>query len=114
MNSALTALSEQVQSGSSRSARNLLLEALKDEEEEVRAEAATITGKTLDPEDADDQLIILLQDTSPQVRKNTALALMKMEAINAIAPLAISIKSEQDKEVKAVMEVAHNQLKNRA
>jgi bilin biosynthesis protein len=108
---ALTALSEQVQSGSSRSARNLLLEALEDEEEEVRAEAATITGKTLDPEDAEDQLIILLQDTSPQVRKNTALALMKMEACHSIEPLMTAIKSEPDNQVKAVMEVAHNQLK---
>ena len=107
---ALTALSEQVQSGSSKTARKVLLEALKDKEAEVRAEAATITGKALEPEEAEDELIALLKDRSQQVRKNTALALMKMESFNSIEALTASIKSETDNQVKNVMKVALNQL----
>ena len=108
---ALSALSEQVHSGTSKTAKNILLEALKDEEAEVRAEAATITGKALEPEEAEAELTNLLTDSSPQVRKNTALALMKMEAINSIETLAASIKNETDTQVKAVMKVAKDQLK---
>ena len=108
---ALTALSEQVHSGANKSAKNILLAALKDEEAEVRAEAATITGKALEPEEAEADLIALLTDSSPQVRKNTALALMKMESINSIKHLAASIENETDTQVKAVMKVAKDQLK---
>ncbi len=108
---ALTALSEQVQSGSSKTARKLLIEALKDKEAEVRAEAATITGKALEPEEAECELIPLLKDSFPQVRKNTALALMKMESINSIEVLGASIENEIDPQVKAVMQVAQGQLK---
>ncbi|EAU72898.1 HEAT repeat domain-containing protein [Synechococcus sp. RS9916] len=107
---ALTALSEQVHSSASKTAKNILLEALKDEEAEVRAEAATITGKALEPEEAEAELIALLIDSSPQVRKNTALALMKMESFNSIEALTASIKGETDKQVKNVMKVALNQL----
>jgi len=107
---ALTALSEQIQSGASQTARNLLLDALNDEEAEVRAEAATITGKTLEPEDTEGKLTNLLKDSSPQVRKNTALALMKMEDFDSIDALISAIKAEKDSQVKAVMQVAQNQL----
>jgi bilin biosynthesis protein len=48
---ALTALAEQVHSGTNDHAKELLIRALNDDASEVRAEAATITGKTLELEE---------------------------------------------------------------
>jgi bilin biosynthesis protein len=44
------------------------------------------------------------------VRKNTALALMKMEAIASITQLNDAISIEENSQVKAVIKVALNQL----
>ena len=107
---AITVLGEQIQAQTNKSAKSALLKALSDEASEVRAEAATMAGKTLEPEDASNQLCRMLQDESDQVRKNTSLALMKMEATNAIDPIKDAIKAEKDEQVKAVMTVAVNVL----
>ena len=88
----------------------LLIRSLKDDSSEVRAEAATIVGKTLEPEDITNELCQLLKDQNTQVRKNTALALMKMDAFEAINQLNEAISSEKDDKVKAVLKVALNQL----
>ena len=107
---AITVLAEQIQATTNNSAKSALLKALSDDASEVRAEAATMAGKTLEPEDASNQLCMMLQDESEQVRKNTSLALMKMEATNAIDPIKDAIKAEKDEQVKAVMTVAVNVL----
>ena len=107
---AITVLAEQIQATTNNSAKNALLKALSDDASEVRAEAATMAGKTLEPEDASNQLCMMLQDESDQVSKNTSLALMKMEATNAIDPIKDAIKAEKDEQVKAVMTVAVNVL----
>ena len=52
----------------------------------------------------------MLTDKSQQVRKNTALALMKMGAINSIEEIQNALKVEPNDQVKAVMFVAINQL----
>ena len=107
---AITVLAEQIQATTNNSAKSALLKALSDDASEVRAEAATMAGKTLEPEDASNQLCMMLKDESDQVRKNTSLALMKMEATNAIDPIKDAIKAEKDEQVKAVMTVAVNVL----
>jgi bilin biosynthesis protein len=107
---AITALAEQVQSSSNEHAKKLLIRALKDDSSEVRAEAATIVGKTLEPEEITDDFFSLLKDDNTQVRKNTALALMKMEAIASITQLNDAISIEENSQVKAVIKVALNQL----
>ena len=107
---AITALAEQVQSSSNEHAKKLLIRALKDDSSEVRAEAATIVGKTLEPEEITDDFFSLLKDNNTQVRKNTALALMKMEAIASITQLNDAISIEENSQVKAVLKVALNQL----
>tara|TARA_B100000085_G_scaffold281521_1_gene308313 strand:+ start:155 stop:1075 length:921 start_codon:yes stop_codon:yes gene_type:complete len=107
---AITVLSEQIQSGTNPAARDLLVNALDDQNSEVRAEAATMVGKLLEPEDSATQLIQLLRDNNQQVRKNTALALMKMEATSAIKHLEEALADEQDDQVRAVMIVACRQL----
>ena len=103
---AITVLAEQIQAGRHQSASKTLLKALSDQSSEVRAEAATMVGKTLEPEDASEKLCELLSDESVQVRKNTSLALMKMEAQEAIRPLKNAEAIENDEQVKSVMNVA--------
>ena len=107
---AITVLAEQIQAQTNKSAKSALLKALSDEASEVRAEAATMAGKTLEPEDASNQLCRMLQDESDQVRKNTSLALMKMEATNAIEQIKDAINAEKNEQVKSVMTVAVNVL----
>ena len=107
---ALNALAEQAQKQENHEVRVLLLDALKDQNSEVRAEAATIVGKSMDQEEAANQLHELLQDDNNQVRKNTALALMKMESVISINAIEQSIKTESDEQVKGVLIVAKNQL----
>jgi bilin biosynthesis protein len=107
---AITALAEQVHSETNDQAKELLIRSLKDDSSEVRAEAATIVGKTLEPEDITNELCQLLKDQNTQVRKNTALALMKMDAFESINQLNEAISSEKDDKVKAVLKVALNQL----
>lgn len=108
---ALTALAEQVHSGTNDHAKELLIRALNDDASEVRAEAATIAGKTLDPEEIIDELCRLLKDENSQVRINTALALMKTEALSSITNLQEALSLEHNDQVKPVIEVAINQLK---
>ena len=107
---AITVLAEQIQAQTNHSAKIALIKALSDEASEVRAEAATMAGKTLEPEDVSNQLCKMLKDESEQVRKNTALALMKMESIDAIDRIKDAIKTEKDEQVKSVMTVALNVL----
>ena len=108
---ALTALAEQVHSGTNDHAKGLLIRALNDDASEVRAEAATIAGKTLEPEEIIDELCRLLKDENSQVRINTALALMKTEALSSITNLQEALSLEYNDQVKPVIEVAINQLK---
>ena len=107
---AITVLAEQIQARTNSSAKKALLNALSDDASEVRAEAATMAGKTLEPEDASNQLCTMLRDESDQVRKNTSLALMKMEATNAIERIKDAINTETNEQVKSVMTVAVNVL----
>ena len=108
---ALTVLAEQIQAKTNPRAEELLLEAFQDQNSEVRAEAVTMAGKTLESSDVHNTLTTMLQDQSAQVRKNTALSLMKMEAVESIEDIENAISIETDEQVKAVMTVALNQLK---
>tara|TARA_B100001142_G_scaffold278620_1_gene288812 strand:+ start:507 stop:1403 length:897 start_codon:yes stop_codon:yes gene_type:complete len=108
---ALTALAEQVYSATNDHAKELLIRALNDDVSEVRAEAATIAGKTLEPEEIIHELCRLLKDEDNQVRINTALALMKIEAISSVTNLKEALSLEHNDQVRSVIEVAINQLK---
>jgi bilin biosynthesis protein len=107
---ALTALAEQVHSGTNDHAKELLIRALNDDASEVRAEAATITGKTLELEEIIHELCRLLKDEDSQVRINTALALMKTEAVSSISNLHEALSLEGNDQAKSVIKVAINQL----
>ena len=109
---ALGALAEQIQTSRTETNVGILLNALKDQSAEVRAEAATMAGKSLEAEEYQ-CLTELLHDTDSQVRKNAALALMKMDGVQAIESLNNAVEKEKDEQVKAVFKVATAQLARR-
>ena len=109
---ALGALAEQIQTSRTETNAGILLNALKDQSAEVRAEAATMAGKSLEAEEYQ-CLTELLHDTDSQVRKNAALALMKMDGVQAIESLNNAVEKEKDEQVKAVFKVATAQLARR-
>ena len=111
---AIAALGEQIQTLGDTKAKAKLIQALEDEDGEVRAEAATLVGKSYDAEDVQDLLVKRLADTNNQVRKNAALSLMKLGAIESIDALTNAEGQESEEDVKKVLNVAIQILKRDA
>ena len=107
---AIAALGDQIQALGDDSARELVENALTDAETDVRAEAATLLGKLHSPDWAVPRLEPLLSDPQGQVRKNAALSLMKLQAAGSIASLSQRLEREEQADVKAVLQLAINQL----
>ena len=107
---AISALGDQIQKGDNLRAQNRVFQALEDVSADVRAEAITLIGKLCDAEDVETLLLKKLSDEDTQVRKNTALSLMKLDAIGSIQQLKIAEQKEDDPDVKAVLKVAINIL----
>ena len=107
---AISALGDQIQKGDNLRAQNRVFQALEDVSADVRAEAVTLIGKSCDAEDVETLLLKKLSDEDTQVRKNTALSLMKLDAIGSIQQLKIAEQKEDDPDVKAVFKVAINIL----
>ena len=103
---AISALGDQIQTLGDTDAQKKVFEALEDTSPDVRAEAVTLIGKSCDAEDVQELLIKRLADSDSQVRKNTAMALMKLEAKGTINELTTAAKTELDKDVQAVINVA--------
>ena len=111
---AIAALGEQIQTLGDTKAKAKLIQALEDEDGEVRAEAATLIGKSYDAEDVQDLLVKRLADANNQVRKNAALSLMKLGAIESIDALTNAEDQESEEDVKKVLNVAIQILKRDA
>ena len=107
---AIAARGDQIQALGDDAARELVENALTDAETDVRAEAATLLGKLHSPVWAVPRLEPLLSDPQGQVRKNAALSLMKLQAAGSIASLSQQLEREQQADVKAVLQLAINQL----
>ena len=107
---AISALGDQIQKSDNLRAQNRVFQALEDVSADVRAEAVTLIGKSCDAEDVETLLLKKLSDEDTQVRKNTALSLMKLDALGAIQQLKIAEQKEDDSDVKAVIRVAINIL----
>jgi len=107
---AISALGDQIQKSDDLRAKNRVFQALEDFSADVRAEAVTLIGKSCDAEDVETLLLNKLSDEDTQVRKNTALSLMKLDALGAINQLKIAEQNEIDTDVKAVLRVAINIL----
>jgi len=108
---AIAALGEQIQALDDQEARDLVIEALADPAEPVRAEAATLLGKLHDPLWATPLLKPLLADDAVQVRKNAALSLMKLQAVEAIGALESALGQEPCAEVKPILTLSIQQLR---
>ncbi|MDC3048805.1 HEAT repeat domain-containing protein [Synechococcus sp. AH-736-A19] len=107
---AISALGDQIQKSDNLRAQKRVFQALEDVSADVRAEAVTLIGKSCDAEDVETLLLKKLSDEDTQVRKNTALSLMKLDAIGSIQHLKIAEQKEDDPDVKAVIRVAINIL----
>ena len=107
---AISALGDQIQKSDDLRAQNRVFQALDDVSADVRAEAVTLIGKSCDAEDVETLLLKKLSDEDTQVRKNTALSLMKLDALGAIEQLKMAEQKEDDPDVKAVLKVAINIL----
>ena len=107
---AVAALGDQIQSLGDDTARELVEQSLGDPDTAVRAEAVTLLGKLHNPEWATPKLTPLLEDDEGQVRKNTALSLMKLQAVEAIPALRRCCEQEAQDDVKAVLALAIKQL----
>ena len=107
---AISALGDQIQKSDDLRAQNRVFQALEDVSADVRAEAVTLIGKSCDAEDVETLLLKKLSDEDTQVRKNTALSLMKLDALGAIEQLKMAEQKEDDDDVKAVLKVAINIL----
>ncbi len=107
---AISALGDQIQKSDNLRAQNRVYQALEDVSADVRAEAVTLIGKSCDAEDVETLLLKKLSDEDTQVRKNTALSLMKLDAIGSIQHLKIAEQKEDDPDVKAVIRVSVNIL----
>lgn len=111
---AIGALGDQIQNLGDEGARQLLTDALNDDDDEVRAEASTMMGKLNDSQWALPLLVPNLNDASALVRKNAALSLMKLEDPAAIEALEKVHAIESDEEVKPILTLVITQLKRHA
>ena len=107
---AISALGDQIQKSDDSRAQIRVFKALDDISPDVRAEAVTLIGKSCDAEDVEHMLRRKLIDENSQVRKNTAMALMKLEAYNSVESIEKAKSTEADESVQAVFNVAINIL----
>lgn len=90
-------------------ALTLLRAGLRDPEPAVRIEAITALGNVQD-QTSIPELINSLSDAAPEVRKTLALALIKLNAEQAIQPLQTCLSHELDVSVKPVLQLAITRL----
>lgn len=78
----------------------------------VRSEAAAALGKLSNMEIVP-QLTPVLADSSADVRKTAAMALMKIGDYSAIAPLKTALENESDDSLQPVFNLAISQLEKK-
>ncbi|MEJ6584990.1 MAG: HEAT repeat domain-containing protein [Synechococcus sp. ArSW.bin.68] len=111
---AITALTSKIDTLNADENIDLLSNASRDDDAEIRAEAATLLGGLEDIDWAKPLLISNLYDTDSWVRKNSALSLIKLNATEAIATLEECELQEEDQIVANVIKLAIQKLKQRA
>ena len=104
------ALGDQIQNSDDQEALTLLHQALADPSEEVQAEAVTAFGKLQHPRFIP-VLATSLNSPSSEVRKNSALALMKCRNQSGLFPLEMAQQREGDGPLAAVLALAITQLR---
>ena len=109
---AVGALTSIAQEEEDAKALSLILQALKDSSPMVRSEAAAALGKLSNPTVLP-QLFPALNDLDADVRKTTAMALMKIGESKAIAPLQAALAQETDEALLPVFKLAIAQLEKK-
>ncbi len=110
--SSIAALGEQIQSFSDEEAKAILSKALSDTSDEVQIEAIKLIG-LLDEQNWDLNLIASkLEHLNPEIRKQSALSLMKLEAINQIYKLEDSLLNEESNELKNIIRLSIDRIKS--
>ena len=107
---AIAALSEQMNSFGDKDARNILLKALSDSSQEVRAEATTQISQIEEPNLITPLLIEKLSDKSKIVRKSAVLGLMRLGDPKVIQYLNKRESIEKEAELLSVIRLAKDKL----
>lgn len=107
---AIAAFGDQIHLLKDKQSKELLLAALNDHSTEVQAEATTLIGQLNEPKWAIPFLIMKLENESAEIRKQAALAIMKLRIDTAIDILRSKAFSEKDSEVKKIMSFVISQL----
>ncbi len=107
---AIGALGEQIQCLFDKDAKNLLSNALNDSSYEVQIEAIKLIGSLHEEEWDINLLASKLNHKEPDIRKQSSISLMKLNAINQIEKLKERIQSEENKEVKAMMKLTISKM----
>ncbi len=108
--SSIAALGEQIQLFCDTEAKDILTNAINDLSDDVQIEAIKLMG-LLDDQNWDLNLIgEKLNSNNPQVRKQSALSLMKLQAISQIQNLRQSLLKEKDLEVINVINLSLSKI----
>ena len=107
---AIGALGDQIYKCGDQVARNIVLKALNDPSEDVRSEATILIGKLNEKNWGEPFLINKLNDSSQEVTKNAALALMKIKAVESIPNLKKKQSEEKDIKLLKVLNLAIERL----
>ncbi len=107
---AISALDELIQALNDKEAKSILIKALNDKSTEVRIEATKSIGRINEKLWGEVLLVKQLDDDNQSVRKNAALSLMKINAIDSIKRLNEKILEENEIEVISIFKLAVNQL----
>ncbi len=112
--SSISALGEQIQLSSDADAKGILSNAINDPSDEVQIEAIKLMG-CLDEQNWDLNLIARkLKARNPLVRKQSALSLMKLKAVNQRKELKESLITEKDPEVIRIIKLSLSKIDTRS
>ena len=111
---AITALTSRIDTLNADENKDLLSNASSDDDSEIRAEVETLLGGLEDVDWAKPLLISNLNDPDSWVRKNSALSLIKLNAIEAVETLEQRETQEEDQIVANVIKLAIQKLKQKA
>ncbi len=108
--SSIAALGEQIQSFSDKEAKEILANALNDKSVEVQIEAIKLIGLLNEQNWNLDLLASKLEHINPEIRKQSALSLMKLNAMNHIDQLKLTLSKEKDIELKKVINLSIDRI----
>ncbi|KGG16619.1 MULTISPECIES: HEAT repeat domain-containing protein [unclassified Prochlorococcus] len=108
--SSIAALGDQIQLFSDKEAKKILCDAVNDPSIEVQIEAIKLIGFLNDHEWDINLIASKLNEASPEIRRQSALTLMKLKAINHIAIMNNILLKEKDTDVKNILKLCISNL----